>query len=129
MPLIMRGKALRVCFNLRDFHPIFGWRVLQRQWSQEVRYAASGDKIDYVVGVYGFYQTIDTNGVQEQGPLASRWLLSGANANRHYGEGAHEQRSLNRPMAVMDDTCVTTASPSQASKPSECRRRSADSPT
>jgi len=53
----------------------------QRQWSQEVRFAASSDKIDYVAGVYGFYQTIDTAGVQEQGALASRWLLSGANAN------------------------------------------------
>ncbi|HEY5809333.1 MAG TPA: TonB-dependent receptor [Povalibacter sp.] len=53
----------------------------QRQWSQEFRYAASGEKIDYVVGLYGFYQTVDTNGLQEQGPLASRWLLSGANAN------------------------------------------------
>jgi len=53
----------------------------QRQWSQELRYAASSDKIDYVAGVYGFYQTVDTSGSQEQGPLASRWLLSGANAN------------------------------------------------
>jgi len=53
----------------------------QRQWTQELRYAASGEKIDYVVGLYGFYQTIDTDGIQEQGPLASRWLLSGANAN------------------------------------------------
>ena len=52
----------------------------QRQWSQEVRYSASGEKIDYVVGVYAFYQTIDTAGVQEQGTEASRWLLSGANA-------------------------------------------------
>ncbi len=40
----------------------------QRQYSQELRYADSGDKIDYVVGVYGFYQTVDTAGVQEQGP-------------------------------------------------------------
>ena len=53
----------------------------QRQYSQEVRYAVSGEKIDYVVGIYGFHQTVDTNGVQEQGSLASRWLLSGANAN------------------------------------------------
>jgi iron complex outermembrane recepter protein len=53
----------------------------QRQWSQEFRYAASGDRIDYVAGLYGFYQTVDTAGVQEQGSLASRWLLSGANAN------------------------------------------------
>ncbi len=53
----------------------------QRQWTQELRYAASGEKIDYVVGLFGFYQTVDTTGSQEQGPLASRWLLSGANAN------------------------------------------------
>ncbi|MBM0106808.1 TonB-dependent receptor [Steroidobacter sp. S1-65] len=53
----------------------------QRQWSQELRFAASGEQLDYVVGLYGFYQTVDTAGVQEQGPLASRWLLSGANAN------------------------------------------------
>jgi iron complex outermembrane receptor protein len=53
----------------------------QRQWTQEVRYAASGNSVDYVAGIYGFYQTIDTNGLQEQGPLASRWLLSGASAN------------------------------------------------
>ncbi|MET0533204.1 MAG: TonB-dependent receptor [Steroidobacter sp.] len=53
----------------------------QRQWSQELRYAASSGKIDYVAGLFGFYQTVDTAGVQEQGPFASRWLLSGANAN------------------------------------------------
>jgi iron complex outermembrane receptor protein len=53
----------------------------QRQWTQEVRYAAAAGSIDYVAGIYGFYQTIDTSGLQEQGPLASRWLLSGANAN------------------------------------------------
>lgn len=53
----------------------------QRQYSQELRYSVAGEKIDYVAGLYGFYQTVDTNGVQEQGALASRWLLSGANAN------------------------------------------------
>ena len=53
----------------------------QRQWSQECATRRPATSIDYVVGVYGFYQTIDTDGVQEQGPLASRWLLSGANAN------------------------------------------------
>ncbi len=53
----------------------------QDQWTQEVRFAASTKNIDYVVGVYGFYQEIKTAGVQEQGALASRWLLSGANAN------------------------------------------------
>lgn len=53
----------------------------QRQWTQEFRYAASSERIDYVVGLYGFHQTVDTAGIQTQGALASRWLLSGANAN------------------------------------------------
>ncbi len=51
----------------------------QEQWSQEVRYASTHGSIDYVVGLYFFDQTIKTSGVQEQGALASRWLLSGAN--------------------------------------------------
>ena len=51
----------------------------QEQWSQEVRYAQSFGSIDYVAGLYWFNQTIKTSGVQEQGALASRWLLSGAN--------------------------------------------------
>jgi iron complex outermembrane receptor protein len=53
----------------------------QSQWSQELRYSASHERVDYVVGLYGFRQKIDTQGVQEQGALASRWLLSGADAN------------------------------------------------
>jgi iron complex outermembrane receptor protein len=53
----------------------------QKQWSQEIRYASSHGSIDYVAGLYFFDQTIKTSGVQEQGALASRWLLSGANAN------------------------------------------------
>jgi iron complex outermembrane receptor protein len=52
----------------------------QDQWSQEVRYSGSLDRFDYVLGIYGFHQEIDTTGAQAQGPLASRWLLSGANA-------------------------------------------------
>jgi iron complex outermembrane receptor protein len=53
----------------------------QRQWTQEVRYAGTSEKLDYVVGVFGFYQDLVTTGAQEQGSSASRWLLSGANAN------------------------------------------------
>lgn len=53
----------------------------QEQWSQELRYASSGkNTIDYVAGLYAFHQTVDTQGVQVQGPLASRWLLSGSTA-------------------------------------------------
>ncbi len=49
----------------------------QEQFTQEVRYAGKlGDRVDFVAGVFGFYQTIDTQGIQEQGPAASRWLLA-----------------------------------------------------
>ncbi len=56
----------------------------QRQWSQELRIASNGKRaVDYVAGLFYFHQTIDTQGLQVQGPAASRFLLNptGANAN------------------------------------------------
>ncbi len=54
----------------------------QRQWSQEVRLASDGsNRIDYVVGLFYFHQTIDTQGVQEQGSAASLWLLGPTNGS------------------------------------------------
>jgi iron complex outermembrane receptor protein len=49
----------------------------QRQWTQEVRY--SGDftpSLGFVLGVFGFRQTIDSTGKQEQGAAAARFLLA-----------------------------------------------------
>ncbi|WP_174275237.1 TonB-dependent receptor [Sphingomonas bacterium] len=48
----------------------------QTQYTQELRYAGSSGKIDYVGGLFGFYQKIDTTGSQVQGTAASRWLLN-----------------------------------------------------
>ena len=49
----------------------------QEQYSQEVRIASNGNrKIDYVLGAFYFYQTIDTQGLQVQGSAASRFLLN-----------------------------------------------------
>ncbi|QHL91042.1 TonB-dependent receptor [Sphingomonas changnyeongensis] len=54
----------------------------QRQWTQEIRYASTGNnRIDYVIGLFGFHQTIHTDGLQVQGAAASRWLLNPASAN------------------------------------------------
>lgn len=72
--------------NDRDF---FGLSVVsasnnpsqQNQYSQEFRYNYSGDKIDFVVGAFGFKQRIDTQGLEQQGRDASRWSLTGAQAN------------------------------------------------
>lgn len=49
----------------------------QRQWTQEVRYAGNlGPSVEMVVGAFGFYQTIDSTGRQEQGAAAARFLLA-----------------------------------------------------
>jgi len=49
----------------------------QRQVSQELRIASNGDRVlDYVGGLFYFRQTIDTQGLQVQGPAASRFLLN-----------------------------------------------------
>ena len=49
----------------------------QSQFSQELRIASNGKHtIDYVFGAFYFYQKIDTQGLQVQGPAASRFLLN-----------------------------------------------------
>ena len=48
----------------------------QTQWTQELRYAQTGDSIDFVAGLFGFHQKLHTTGTQVQGPAASAWLLS-----------------------------------------------------
>ncbi|OAN55497.1 TonB-dependent receptor [Sphingobium sp. TCM1] len=48
----------------------------QKQWTQELRYAQEGETIDFVVGAFGFHQTIHTTGSQVQGADASAWLLN-----------------------------------------------------
>jgi iron complex outermembrane receptor protein len=49
----------------------------QKQWTQEFRYSGEAGPVNYVAGLFGFKQTVRTQGIQEQGPAASRWLLSG----------------------------------------------------
>ena len=53
----------------------------QDQYSQEFRYNYSGDKVDFVLGAFGFKQRIDTQGFEKQGTASSRWNLTGALAN------------------------------------------------
>ncbi len=51
------------------------------QYTQELRYAYTGEKLDFVAGAFGFYQRIDTQGTEENGRASSRWNLTGALAN------------------------------------------------
>ena len=52
----------------------------QHQYTQEFRYSQTGERIDFVVGLFGFHQTVRTQGLQVQGPAASRWLLNPSSA-------------------------------------------------
>ena len=53
----------------------------QSQASQELRISSNGDRtLDYVAGLFYFYQTVDTQGLQVQGPAASRFLLNPTSA-------------------------------------------------
>ncbi|MDP1026224.1 TonB-dependent receptor [Sphingomonas sp. KR1UV-12] len=52
----------------------------QDQYTQEFRYAGEGRNLDYVAGVFAFYQDIHTTGTQRQGPAASRWLINPSSA-------------------------------------------------
>lgn len=51
----------------------------QRQFSQELRIASQGRKdLDYVAGVYWFWQAIDAEAVNLYGPYAADWFLAPA---------------------------------------------------
>jgi iron complex outermembrane receptor protein len=51
----------------------------QNQYTQELRYAYSGDAIDFVAGAFAFDQRIDTQGTEQHGINSSRWTIAPAN--------------------------------------------------
>ena len=52
----------------------------QTQVTQEFRLASNGkDRLQYTLGAFFFNQKIHTDGLQVQGPAASRWLLNPGN--------------------------------------------------
>ena len=51
----------------------------QDQYTQELRYAYDGERINYVVGAFAFHQKIRTNGIQQTGTGARAWLLAPGN--------------------------------------------------
>ena len=50
----------------------------QDQYSQELRYNHSSPKVDFVAGVFGFHQRIDTQGTEQQGADAAVWSTGNA---------------------------------------------------
>jgi len=51
----------------------------QNQWTQELRYNYSAGDVDAVIGLFGFHQTVRTQGTESLGSAASRWLLNPGN--------------------------------------------------
>jgi len=51
----------------------------QNQYTQELRYNYAGDRFDFVVGGFGFYQRIDTQGTEQHGAASSRWTINPSN--------------------------------------------------
>ena len=56
----------------------------QNQYTQEFRFGHSGSRLDLNAGLFGYYQTIRTQGLQQLGPAASRWLLNPGNISATY---------------------------------------------
>ena len=52
----------------------------QDQYTQELRYAQTGERFDFVVGAFAFNQRIDTQGTEAHGPASSRWTLNPSSA-------------------------------------------------
>lgn len=52
----------------------------QNQYTQEFRYDFSGNYFDFVVGAFGYHQTVRTQGTEQLGAAASRWLINPTNA-------------------------------------------------
>lgn len=48
----------------------------QDQYTQELRYNYTGDRFDFVLGGFYYYQRIDTQGTEQHGPASSRWTLN-----------------------------------------------------
>ena len=48
----------------------------QSQWTQEFRYNYSQDRIDFVVGLFGYKQKVRTQGTEQLGSAATKWLLA-----------------------------------------------------
>lgn len=52
----------------------------QDQFTQEFRYNYSANRVDFVVGAFGYYQKIATQGTEQHGPASSRWTINPTNA-------------------------------------------------
>lgn len=52
----------------------------QDQFTQEFRYSQDTDRLDFLLGAFGYYQHIDTQGTEQHGPASSRWNITPSSA-------------------------------------------------
>ena len=52
----------------------------QNQYTQELRYNHSGKNFDFVAGAFVYHQTVRTQGTEQLGSAASRWLINPTSA-------------------------------------------------
>ena len=52
----------------------------QDQFTQEFRYNYAADQFDFVLGAFGYYQRIDTQGTEQHGSASSRWNINPSSA-------------------------------------------------
>ncbi len=69
--------------------------TLQDQYSQELRYNYDGEKVDFVVGGFGFHQEIRTSGLQDSGTAASAWFLAPSSALSNNPAVLNNQTAVN----------------------------------
>ena len=75
----------------------------QEQFTQEFRFNGGSGSFDFVAGAFAYYQEIRTQGLQVQGPAASRWLLNpGTVAPGDPGCGPSSSNQLACNPAVLD---------------------------
>lgn len=75
----------------------------QQQFSQELRFASPGERtVDYVAGLYYFWQKIEAQAIANFGPLAADWLLAPA-----AGSAAARSAALNNYLVVGDSEPIT----------------------
>lgn len=70
--------------NDRDFTGLSIVRLSQNpsqqdQYTQEFRYAYTGEQFDFVLGAFAFDQRIDTQGTEQHGINSSRWTINPTN--------------------------------------------------
>jgi iron complex outermembrane receptor protein len=80
----------------------------QDQYTQEFRYSQESGRLGFLLGAFAFYQEVRTQGSQQQGPAASRWLLNPGNVPTGFADcGPSASNQLACDPSVLDGLSAT----------------------